>query len=255
MTGSESTKTKSKVQFSLDLRIIVVALVLVIVGMLAVWKPWEDNPGADARTVEVVGEAVVSAEPDEFVFYPYYEFESADKDAALEQLSTKSDEITGKLKELGVEDSNIKTNTDGYDMYYYRPDNDGQTTYTLRIEAKVGNRELAQKVQDYLVTTTPAGQVSPQPQFSETKRKELESEARDQATKDARSKAEQSAKNLGFSIGKVQSVKDGAGFGDYPISVSTMDASLASPEGRGSLTVQPGENELRYSVSVSYFVK
>ncbi len=54
-----------------------------------------------------------------------------------------------------------------------------------------------------MVTTAPTGQVSPRPNFSDAKRKELESKARDEATKDARAKADQSARNLGFKVGKI----------------------------------------------------
>jgi uncharacterized protein YggE len=113
---------------------------------------------------------------------------------------------------------------------------------------------LAQKVQDYLVTTTPTGSVSPQSMFSEAKRQELNNQARDEATKDARAKAEQSAQNLGFKLGKVKSITDGAGFDQ----IMPMDAVVSTGSAEASvsrLAVQPGESELSYSVTVIYYIR
>ena len=104
------------------------------------------------------------------------------------------------------------------------------------------------------MTTLPTGAVSPQASFSDAKRKELESKAREMATKEARAKAEQSAKNLGFSVGAVKSVNDGVGFGDvYPLAAESSARDIAAPTSK--LTVQPGENELTYQVTVVYFIR
>lgn len=236
---------KGSITLKFDYRIVSAVLLVIIVGMLAFWQPW--NRTSD-RTVEVTGEATLKAEPDEFVFSHSYEFKNADKQAALSDLSKKSDEVIAKLKELGVADSQIKTNSSGYDYPYYK-DGTSTPTYTLSLTITLASKDMAQKVQDYLVGTSPTGSVSPQATFSETKRKELESQARDQATKDARTKADQSAKNLGFSVGAVKTVNDGAGFGGiaYPTMRGLAEDSL-------KLSIQPGENDLNYSVTVVYFI-
>jgi uncharacterized protein YggE len=241
---------KNKMSLTFDFRLVIVALLLVIAGMFALWRPWEAQGGD--RTIAVTGESTVKAAPDEFAFYPTYEFESADKQSAIDAMAKKSTEVVDKLKSLGVPDSGIKTNADGYDFPVYK--NDTTPTYSLRITATVNNKELAQKVQDYLVTTAPTGAVTPQATFSEAKRKEVESKARDEATKDARAKAEQSAKNLGFGLGAVKTVDDGAGFGRGigAYDITTSDAQNAR---ESQLVIQPGENELSYSVTVTYFVR
>ncbi|HTE22014.1 MAG TPA: SIMPL domain-containing protein [Candidatus Limnocylindria bacterium] len=257
MPPEEKTPSKSKLSFSLDMRIIIAVLLIIIAGMLAVWKPWA-SPNSNDRTVSVTGDATVKAEPDEYLFYPSYQFKGADKDATLNQLTKKSNAIVAELKKLGVQDSKIKTNSSGYGDYYSisrDPESDA-TTYTLSLSVTVGNKDLAQKAQDYLVTTSPTGAVTPQPTFSDAKRKELEAQARDQATKDARSKADQSAKNLGFKVGKVQKVSDGAGFGEIPYYGGITDGALSAAEqSKRQLTIQPGENDLRYSVTVIYYLR
>lgn len=240
---------KNKMSLNLDFRLVTVVLLLVIAGMLALWRPWEGQ--RDDRTIAVTGESTIKATPDEFIFYPAYEFKNADKQAALDVAAKKSDELVAKLKAIGVPENGIKTNADGYDMPTYKDDT--TPTYNLRLTVTVGSRDLAQKVQDYLLTTTPVGAVSPQAAFSDAKRKELESKARDEATKDARAKADQSAKNLGFSLGAVKTVADGAGFG-RGVPPYAVDSNASSGAER-QLTVQPGENELSYSVTVTYFVR
>jgi uncharacterized protein len=251
--NNQSPSSINKLRMSIDLRLVAGLLLAVIVVMLCIWKPWSAPPNGNERSIKVTGQATLSATPDEFVFYPTYDFKNSDQAAALTALSQKSDEIITKLKALGVPDNKIKSNADGYKngLYSYRSTDDS-TTYNLQLTITVGTKDLAQKVQDYIVTTSPTGTVSPAANFSDAKRKQLESQARDAATKEARSKAEQSGRNLGFKVGKVKSVTDGSGFGNIlPFAGKAQAADSASPR----LTVQPGENDLSYSVTVEYFLK
>ncbi len=247
-----SSRNNKKLKLSLDLRVITVVLLLAVIAMLVIWKPWSTTATTD-RTIEVTGQATISAEPDEYVFNPAYRFTNTDQDAALADVTAKSNQVVEGLKELGVSGSQIKTNADGHD-YYYMSREDGRTDYYLRLTVTVNDKDLAQKVQDYLVTTTPEGSVTPRYQFSEAKRNELETQARDEATKNARSKADQSAENLGFKIGEVKSVTDGAGFdGVIPFDARAME--LDSSSSSSSLQLQPGENEINYTVTVVYFLR
>jgi uncharacterized protein YggE len=249
-----STPTKGSKGFTLDYRVVIGILLMVIATMLLIWKPWEQQIDAKTRTISVTGQAKVTAAPDEYVFTPAYDFKNASRETALSELSKKSDEIVKKLKGLGVADSKIKTNSDGYNYPVYDKDTTSVPTYSLRLTVTVDDKDLAQKVQDYLLATSPTGSVSPQLAFSEPKRKELESRARDDATKDARAKADQSAKNLGFTLGEVKSVSDGTNFGGYPM-ISGGVSVEGSDSSSSKLSLQPGENDLTYQVSVVYFVK
>ena len=268
-TNNPTGPIRPKLSFSLDLRIVVVALLLIVVTMLLAWRPWHHSADVNARTVSVTGESTIKSTPDEYGFTPSYEFKDADKAAAIKAAGDKQAALVGKLKAIGVADNHIQTNIDGYQDYNPRPlginqptinpgnEDAASYTYTLRLHVTVPTRAQAQKVQDYLATTAPGGAVTPNVQFSETLRKKLEAQARDTATKDARAKADQSAKNLGFRVGSVKSVEDGAGFGGgiMPMQADgkamTMDGAAASP----SIAVQPGENDLSYSVTVVYYIK
>ncbi len=196
----------------------------------------------------------MTAEPDEFVFNPTYEFKDPDKTVALKQAEARSTEVVAKLKALGVPDNKIKTNTNSSERKFFPVLGNNDSNYTLQLTVTVGRRDQAQKIQDYLVTTNPTGEVSPQANFSDAKRKHLESQAHDLATKEARSKADQSAKNLGFKVGKVKSVEDGTGFGGITPLLKGITAQDAESQS-AKLSVQPGQNDLQYSVTVTYYVK
>jgi uncharacterized protein YggE len=248
---------KKKLNIALDYRIIIIVLLIVIGAMLWLWKPWQSEPQTD-RTISVTGQTTIKAEPDEFVFSPTYQFKNADKKAALQELSKKSDEITAKLKEIGVSDNHIKSNTGGYQDYYYYTNTNNTYTYNLSFTITADSKEQAQKVQDYLVTTESEGTISPNANFSDSKKKQLEDQARDQATKDARAKADQSAQNLGFKIVSVKSVNDGNNNLDniYPrLFNGVSDLSQGTNSAESKLQVQPGENDLNYSVRVVYYIR
>lgn len=247
----------------IDFRIVSIVLLVIIAVMFALWQPWANN--TPDRTIQVTGNSIIKAEPDEFVFYPTYQSASQNKDKALADLTAKNNTIVEKLKAFGVQDKQIKTNADNYstpspstDSTLYNPIAPADdSTYTLRLTITVDNKTLAQKVQDYLLTTSPVGTITPVPNFSNEKRKTIEAQARDGATKDARQKADQSAKNLGIKISGVKSAIDGSGFGVIPVGSGTaienqIDSSMAKDP---SIIVQPGENELSYSVTVTYYVK
>lgn len=243
---------RRKLNIALDFKLISGLLLLIIAIMLIIWKPWQPASGSDGRTVQVTGEAKISAEPDQYVFYPRYEFVNADRSVALENLKQKNNEILTELKKLGVPDNKIKTNADGYSRGLYPASNveDGDISYSLSIEVTVESKEQAEKVVDYLVTTEPSGGVSPQAQFSDAKRKQLEDKARDEATKDARKKAEQSARNLGYRVGKVKTVSDSTSGPIFP-----MDSSIElDSSSRRKMPINPGENDLNYTVMVTFFI-
>ncbi len=244
---------KSSVTLKFDYRWISAVLLLVIIAMLALWRPWEARYDRDARTVTVTGESTVRATPDQYEFYPNYSFRSDDKAIARNQATAKSEELVNKLKELGVSANNIKTNINSY-LDYELPQSTGKTVYNLAVEVRVKDEALMQKVLDFIVTTDPEGGVTPQPTFSTEKRKQLETQARQNATREARAKADQSARNLGFRVADVKSVNDGAGFGGVMpmIGMAERNSDDAKQVAQG---YAPGENELHYSVTVEYYIK
>lgn len=251
--------TNNRLNLTFDLRTVSAVLLLIILTMLAIWKPWTTEALDESRVITVTGQSKVMAEPDEFVYYPSYEFKNGDKQVAMDGANQKSAEVITKLKSLGVPDNKLKTTIDSYGSAYKEGTSQiTEYTYSLRLTVTLPSRNEAQKIQDYISTTGAVGTVTPQAGFSEAKRKTVESQGRDEATKDARAKAEQSAENLGFKIGKVKAIDDGATGG---VVRPLMAADSGAVESRtmgvagGGVSVQPGENDLTYTVTVTYYIR
>lgn len=255
ITSDKKQKQTFRIEFNLWWVVILLAAVIAV--MTALWRPWEAS--GDNRTVTVTGTTTVKAAPDEYTFSPSWQFNNADKSAALKEATEKSASVVAELKKLGVVDSKITTNLGGWGNYYYYDSSLGKHTYTLNISAVVSTRELAQKVQDYLTTTEPTGQVTPLASFSQSKQKKLESDARSAATKEARAKADEMARNIGFGIGKVKTINDhGSSNGilfasDKAVSLTTQASGGATSE--ASIGIQPGEDEIQYSVEITYYIR
>lgn len=250
--NEENTEQKRKSgSIRLDLRLLCGVLLLVIVALIMLWRPWNVRSNENERTVKVTGETSIKAEADEFVFYPNYIFRDSDQQKSIDEANAKRDAIVAKLKELGVTEQQIKVDTYGYSTYPQTATLVEQSDYTLSLTVTIQSKDLANKVQEYINTTAPTGSVTPQAQFSKAKQKMLENQAREEATKDAKIKADLMASNLGFKVGGVKSVEEGAGFdGSYwGKGGAYLDATSSSSP------ILSGLNEYTYSVSVEYFVR
>lgn len=232
---------------------VIAALLVVIGGMYLTQQPWfsgQDNN----RTVTVTGKATLKAEPDLYQFSPAYSVTGLDQNASIAQLSAKSDEVIDQLKKLGVAEKDIKTSAGGYDFpIYYRQDPEEKTQFMLNLQVVVTEKELAQKVQDYLITTGPVGTLTPYVTFSVAKSKELEDMARTEAIKDARQKAEKMASELGFNLRGVKQVSSGDQA--MPYIGRAEPAPAIAQDSSQKLGIYPGENEYTYSFSVEYYIR
>ena len=243
---------------SIDLRLICLLLVVALLACLALWRPWTSAASSYNRTIEVSGEATLKAAPDEYTFNPNYQFDTETKAAALADLTKKSNEVIAGLKQLGIKDSMIKTDSNGNENPSFPEFGSSKVSYNLQLTITVDDESLVQKVQDYLVTTSPTGSVSPNATFSEKTRKSLERKGRTAATADARKKADQSAQELDFEVQKVKSISDTGHNtpGIYPVTKQDIAEDAATTQiSQPSIGVQSGQNELTYVVTVVYYIK
>lgn len=227
-----------------------------LISVILFWKPWDQTISANARKLTITGTATVKAEPDQFRFSPSYT-----KDTTAE-ISKLNEQIIATLKNLGVKKEQIKNNASKYGSpdIYYMDSSQGKERATLSLTITVEGKELAQKVQNYLLTTSPSGAISPNGVFSATKQKQLENQARGDAIKDAKNKASQTASGLGAKIGKVIEVSEGSSNGGGMCNLSGIACPMASDGSTiskdsapdNSLTLQPGTNELTYSFTVVF---
>jgi len=238
---------KSSLSINLDLRIVCLILLAIIVGMLALWRPWEQTSAAN-RKVTLSGESSIVAVPDQFTFSPYYEKTGDTAKADLDALGNK---LLEELKKLGVNEEDITLGGSNYDRYYSVAPVEGSSeeTVSLQVQVVVSSKQLAQKVQDYLATTDAKGQLTGQPSFSKQKTKQLQTEARQKAIEDAQAKAKQTASELDVTVGKVITVKDQSNQIAFPYPAYGIAES--ADEGK-SLPVTPGKQEVSYQIEVTF---
>lgn len=247
---------KENLTIKINAWIICAVLLVINIAMIAIWQPWRNSSSSD-RTIKVTGTATIESEPDQYVFNPYYQKQGTDRTALNQELGVLSDTIVAKLKQLGVKDSAIKVNAYSYDYGVYSETPTNEITATLSLTVTIKDRNLAQSVEDYLVTTSPSGSITPTASFSASKQKALETQARTDALKDAKSKAEASASQLGTKLGKVINVSDISSIGVTPLpwmagsGVSSMDKAETS-DSSSSYTIRPGLDEYSFSIEVTY---
>jgi uncharacterized protein YggE len=239
---------KNKFSLTIDLRILCVVLVLIIATMFALWRPWQDS--GSNRRVTVTGTAKVTAEPDNYQFNPSYQ------KTTTEELNTQLNSVTTKLKELGVASKDITVQSSAYNnpqpLTTYVPDR--QSTYAY-LTIKVTNKDLAQKVQDYIATTGAQGQLTSSPSFSDDKQKQLTDQAREKAIADARVQAGKTAKNLDAKLGKVIEIKDADDTSNGPINIQNGLAAGANLDAKASTPIYAGQQDVTFTVQVTFELK
>lgn len=226
-------------------------LLVANLSTLLLWRPWSGPE--TLRKITVTGESTIKSQPDEYQFNPYYQRSSNDEIAKLSQ------SIVDSLKKLGVSDDNIKVTVSNYGLSPASPEANvipDKSQSTLSVNLTVNTKELAQKVQDYLITTNSNGLVTPNSTFSTTKQKQLQDKARSQAITDARKKADQSAADLGSRVDKVLEVTD-RDSGGYivPLSGAASGVKTEDSSSSQSMPIQPGQNEINYSVQVTFSLR
>lgn len=223
-------------------------LLLVIVGLL-VWAQVSDTDSSEeTRKITVTGETTMEATPDEFTFYPRFEKQGSDKNALRDELVNDANKAVDAIKALGVPEQDIALDASSYDQWYWMDGEEGMLNITLTITTKDG--DLAQKIQDYLITTDAEGQISPQATFSTEKKKELDKQAVEQAITDAKNKAQAQADLLGEELGGVLEVSQSRDslFMNY----GAAELSVREDVQTQSLPVLPGQNDYMQSVVVTY---
>lgn len=238
----ETPKKSRKLQVTLSWKSLAFALLLVLVGFVCYTKPWDTKPDT-VRTVSVNGEATVKRVPDLFIFYPYYE------ESSQEAIVAKTNEVVTALKGLGLGDAGIQTSVSNYENYGSDGLPNGEMVYNASLTLTVDNKDVAQKVQDYLVSSGATGSITPTYDFTRETKKQLKDEASVLAIEDAKIRAEKQAQSLDAELGSVVNVTEPEDFEIYPVAM--YDATLTEA-GSTSLPIQAGENEFTYSVKVEF---
>jgi uncharacterized protein YggE len=146
-----------------------VLLLIVVVGLLVYTEPWDrvsDNP----RKITITGEVTIKRTPDSFIFNPIYNAETQ------EEINEKAKEVVAAVKALGLRDAGIQISVSNYEDYKSDVPR-GSQIYQLQATFSVEDKELAQRIQDYVLGSGAIGQISPQIGFTNGTKKDLRDEA------------------------------------------------------------------------------
>lgn len=220
------------------------------------------------RQISMNGQGKVTVRPDTAVFTASVIAQAKDAAGAQEQNSTRSETIMAFLQEQGIEKKDIKTvsyNISPQYQYDNRPVCLGIgicppqrppeiVSYEARhtIEVKVRNLAQANSLLDG-VTNAGANEVGAITfRVDDEGRKAAQAEARAKAIADAEVKAWNVARELGVRLVRISAFYESEGGMPYPIRYGGDVAMIKGGVPEASPSVQPGENEIISSVTISY---
>ncbi len=230
-------------------------IVVLIIAILLLWtKPWQTKT---IQTVSVTAEGKAQAIPSIAKITANIESTNPDLDKARAQNQTKVDAIITKLKTLGVDEKDIKTNyisgnqSYGTQTMMYPIPRPNTNSFSTSLEITIRNLQNADAILSALTSNGATNIYGPQLTVDDTKLETAKSQARQNAVDNAAKKASELARASGRKIGKVVSIKEQ---GDYAYPVPMMavgSADLIQKESQ----IQPGQNDVTINLLVDFELK
>lgn len=214
-----------------------------------------EEPCPPPKIVKTTGTAELKVTPDEALIQVGVEHQSPRARNAKTAVDYSSRRILAVLKQLGIEDKDIQTA-----YLYLQPMIDYRngvkiTNFTAEQSLSVKLRDLA-KLDDVMdaVVTAGANRIDGV-EYQSSELRKYKDQARDEAAKAAREKAEALAKALGNQIGKTYSIEEvQQGEGIYGFGGLAANATMEEYKSRAPSTA-PGELTVKASVIVSFEIQ
>lgn len=247
---------------------VAVGLFFLTAAAVMIWQmtgpSWFKNIKAEvtsqpyARTVSVTAEGKITAKPDIAIVTLSVVSQGKTVKIVTNDGNAKMTAVIDAVKKLGVDSKDVTTSS--YNLYpeYTYPENKSPiiTGYRLEQGITVKVRDLA-KVDDVLdeAIKTGANQVG-QLTFSIDDTSVIKKDARTEAFKKAREKAEEMASAAGVRLGRVVTFSEDYNQ-YYPRAIANyaMDAKMESSAGGVSASVEPGSQDLIVNVSITYEIE
>ena len=230
-------------------------IVVLIVAILVLWtKPWQTKT---TQTVSVTAEGKAEAVPSIAKITASIQSTNPNLDRARAENQTKVDAIVTKLKSIGTEEKDIKTQnisanpTYEIPMMYPAPPRPNTNAFTTSLEITVRDLKNADAVLSALTANGTTNIYGPQLTVDDSKLESAKSQARQNAVENAKTKAKELAQASGRSVGKVVSIKEQ---GDYAYPVPMMAAGSVDLIQKES-QIQPGQNDVTINLQVDFELK
>ena len=203
----------------------------------------------------VEGKAEATAVPDSALISFGVTKDAATVQQAKDEVNKITNQITDEIKKLGVEVKDIKTtNYSVNPQYDYTFGKQQLRGYTVAADMQVKLKPIdqANKAID-IATKLGATNVSGvQFVLEESQQKALEDKTRKEAINNAKEKAKSLADAAGIRLGRIIDVQENGG-GQPPViyAMKAMDRAEGAPQAP-STELNPGENKISISVTLSY---
>ena len=208
-------------------------------------------------TFDVTGTSSVTTTPDKASFSVGVSFNESTAKSAQEKADKAIASITKEYLDMGIEKKDIKTiNYSLYPNYDYSNGSRATNGYSV-------NATLQVSVTDFALLNTAidkataigANQINAvQFSLSDTKRKEVEKEARELAVADAKDRAESLAGTAGIRLGKVMNIIETNLSFPRPM-YEIAKVMTASEDSSVQTQVEPGTTTVNMSIMLSYETK
>lgn len=217
-----------------------------------------DYIGRNPETIKTMtfrGEGTVNATPDIAIVSMGLSVEKTTVSSAQQESSKTMNSFIAKIKEIGIESKDIKTqNYSIYPQYDYS--SSGKATLrgyqiTQNVEVKIRNLDKISSILDLAgeFNLNQVGNLS----FDVDKKDQFKEQAKEEAIKKAKANAESTAKSLGISLGRIVS------YDEYSSSPSVniyngyaLKNEMAYDSVSASANVESGNAEIKMNVGITY---
>ena len=213
------------------------------------------------NTITANGQATITAEPDLVGIYFNVQTTADTAQEAKDENSEIIDDVITSLLKLRLERKDIQTqNFNVYPQYNWKNRNREitgyQATHSLRIEIPAEDIDKIGKIIDAGVD---AGALINSINFELTSesQNQYKAQALEQATQDARIKAESIASGLGKNLGRVIRVSSSNfNYSPWRLYEATAGGTINAEDAKIATTdIQPGDQDIRASVNVVYKIR
>jgi uncharacterized protein len=206
----------------------------------------------------VDGSGEVTAVPETALLNMGVNKQAATVEQAQTQVNEVINQITAEMKALGVEEKNIKTvNYSVNPNYDYAGGSQKINGYMVNADVQVKIKPV-DKANQAIDAATKAGATNVgnvQFVIDDEKRAELEEQARKEAIEKAKAKAESIARTSGIKLGRIVDVQENNAGAQAPVAMRAefaKDSAGAGGESIPATELNPGENKVTITVSLSY---
>lgn len=231
-------------------KIIGTVVLVLILAWIVPWSKinWGRITWQQAEVVTVTGEAKSQEKNQIANFSAGVMAQEMNKNKAITEVNTKMNDLVKAVKDFGIKEPDIKTQSLSYYQEPKGGQNPGQWQVNNTIEIVLKDISKASDLTDLLAKSGANNVYGPN--FSMEDTNTAEKSLYDAAIKDAKDKAESIATASGRKLGKVISVTDGGSIGGvYP-----MLAKLDSGMGGGAVT-EPGSTTVYKNLTVTFELK